>query len=93
MNLTREITKTPIVALTLQGVLVNNYESIAAASRDMNIETSRITANIVGRTVRTGQYLFIAEDVYDPTQVYTYESLLRKKKFRKQIKANLKLKL
>lgn len=76
-----------IIAFDLNGKYIKEYSSIKEASKDLfnGCKKVHIWNDLMGLSLRCGQYHFILKENYDSTRNYSYQFRKKLKKFKKTL--------
>lgn len=91
--MTRLSTTTPVVALNLLGEKVEEYDSIHSACKALFFgrKHMNVWSNLIGHTLRAGNYHFVAKEVYNAALNYSYNYRKKLRKFKKLPQQNIPL--
>ena len=76
-------TPIPVVQLALEGGFIDSFRSISEAARILNLDPTRISQTLSGKSMSAGGYLFLEQEKYNNGKRITYNSLKRKRGFLK----------
>lgn len=72
------------VAFKKDGTFVQIFDSISHAARTLNLDITAISGCLLGRGSSVHEYIFIPKDKYTEGMIITYNSILRKRKFKRK---------